>query len=400
MRAPRSRPPALDAAPAAGPRDALGGAERGGAVSAQAEARRKRAATRGDLYLKRPDSEPGNSPVPRYSWLVQHAMIASDAIIYRAIESLKPVDLPGGTRGQGRLLHNASVTRIAQATAAFTHDKRAMPRRTVAHRLAVLHTRHIAVEWTAESGPRPKNSPSGTSRRLVPFAEILATWAEDPAIATIAAAPGKRAFYVRGKAKRFCTPAEVEAWITDHAAMIADPRAHASAVDLGEPAATPAAAGPAALPDLGPLTDALIEVSGRGTDEDAAWIWQEVVRASGRHELPPVDEAARTVRRMGADRRKMGQQALLDHGLIRKKIAGYLNGWRRNRSAELAAQAKAAQWEREQRINGLALMIKELARADLSPPEREGIAGALAHAPPDELDAAQNLLDSIAARSA
>ena len=252
----------------------------------------------------RPASEYSNSPWPKYGWLVQHAMIGSDRIIYQAMESLKPVMLPGQ---QGRLLVNASITRIAKATAAFTHDGRPMPRRTVAHRLQAMRAKRIFVEWNADA--RAKNSPVGLSWRLVPFDSILEDWKNDAQIAT----PKNRAFWFIGKARHIMTPTEAAAWMLKADVAERNPAAHAGAIPLGEAAAdaiTAAAAAGETVPlDFEPLNDALVDVSGRGDAGDAQFIWTEVVRASGRHALPPVDAVAQLVREMGATRRKIGQRA-------------------------------------------------------------------------------------------
>ena len=358
-------------------------------------AREKRTRTRGDAWATRPTSEYSNSPWPKYGWLVQHAMIGSDRIIYQAMESLKPVTLPGQ---QGRLLVNASITRIAKATQAFTHDGRPMPRRTVAHRLQAMRAKRIFVEWNADA--RAKNSPVGLSWRLVPFDSILEDWKNDPEIAT----PKKRAFWFIGKARHIMTPTEATAWMLKADVAERNPAAHASAIALGEVAADAVTAGAetqaAAALDFEPLIDALIDVSGRGDARDAQFIWTEVMRASGRHAVPPVDAVAQLVRDMGANWRKVGQQAPLDHGLIKQKLGGHLEGWRRRQSKERAAQQKAQQWAREDRVNRIAEWILALERADLPDDERVHYAEMLESAEPAEVEAASRVLKQSQSRTA
>jgi hypothetical protein len=356
-------------------------------------AREKRTRTRGDAWATRPASEYSNSPWPKYGWLVQHAMIGSDRIIYQAMESLKPAMLPGQ---QGRLLVNASITRIAKATAAFTHDGRAMPRRTVAHRLAAMRDKRIFVEWNAEA--RAKNSPVGLSWRLVPFDSILEDWKNDPNVAT----PKNRAFWFIGKSRHIMTPTEAAAWMLKADVAERNPAAHVGAIPLGEAAidAAVAGAGETAPLDFEPLIDALIDVSGRGDAGDAQFIWTEVVKASGRHALPPVDAVARLVREMGATRRKIGQQAPLDHGGIKQKIGGYLEGWRRRQTKERAAQQKAEQWAREDRINRIAEWMLALQGAELPDDERAHYAEMLAIAEPAEVEAAARVLKQSQSRTA
>lgn len=168
--------------------------------------------TRGDAWCKRPADAPKNSPLPRFSWLVQHAMIATDAVIYRAMESLKPVLLPGT---QGRLLKNASITKIAQATARYdwAPDARPMPRRTVAHRLLAMERKGILIRWDAEQ--TAKTSPFGASWQLPTYDRVLQAWADNPNVGTV---PPRRAFYTIGKARRLLTPEELAAWNLNHAA--------------------------------------------------------------------------------------------------------------------------------------------------------------------------------------
>ena len=91
-------------------------------------------------------------------------MIMTDAVIYRAMETLKPQPIPGSRQ---RLLRNASITRIAQATAAFDSapDKRPMPRRTVAHRLQAMARKGIIGHY----GSALRNSPFGMSWTFSPL---------------------------------------------------------------------------------------------------------------------------------------------------------------------------------------------------------------------------------------
>ena len=364
-------------------------------TSPSAQAREKRTRSRGDAWATRPAYEHPNSPWPKYGWLVQHAMIASDRIIYRAMESLKPVTLPGQ---QGRLLVNASITRIAKATQAYTHDGMPMPRRTVAHRLAAMRAKRIFVEWSAEA--RAKNSPVGLSWRLVPFDRILEDWKNDAEIAT----PKNRAFWFIGKSRHLMTPDEAAAWMLKADVAERNPAAHASAIPLGEASTDPVTAASAetqiAPLDFEPLIAALVDVSGRGDDGDAQFIWTEVVRASGRHALPPVDAVAQLVRDMGATRRKIGQQAPLDHGGIRQKLGGHLEGWRRRQSKERAAQERAARAARDERVNRIAEWILALRRADLDALERVHYAESLAAADPRELDDANRAIEASQSRTA
>lgn len=197
--------------------------------SPAARAHEQRRKTRGDFYCERPADVADNSPLPRYGWLVQHALIMSYAIVLKAMWSLRPREL----RGTGdALLNNASISRIAKATARFTNPLsdaigEPMPRRTVAHCLTALTARGFVTPWEIESHAR--TSPVGTSWRISRYDAVLQRWADDPDIGTV----GKRCFYVSGKGRRFLTPAELIAWKLDNTR--AEQQGVAAVVELPEP---------------------------------------------------------------------------------------------------------------------------------------------------------------------
>lgn len=203
-------------------------------MSGATQAREKRAKTRGDFYCERPADVPANSAVPHYAWLVQHALIMSCAIVLKAIWSLKPRPLRPNNQGveQGALLKDASITRIAKATARYTNPLsdaygEPMPRRTVGHCIAKLKQKGFIVPWESET--HPLTSPTGTSYRIRTYDEVLQRWADDPRIGTV----GKRAFYVIGKGRRHLSPEELIAWKLDHAR--AEKFGAAAVVELSEP---------------------------------------------------------------------------------------------------------------------------------------------------------------------
>jgi hypothetical protein len=360
-------------------------------MSPAAAARQKRTETRGDAWCTRPAELPNNAHVPKYGWLVQHALYMSTAVVLKTIWSLRPDPMRDKQgRQRGAVLADASITRIARATARFTNPLsdapgEPMPRRTVAHCLEALAQKGFIQRFDTE---RAKTSPAGTSWLIRRFDDILQTWADDPNIGTV----GNRAFYVIGKGRRHMTPGELAAWNITGSTAPANPRAHAAGTELPEPAIEPAAPAPAAL-DFEPLIAALIDVSGRATEKDAAWLWTTVEKWAGNGELPSVDVVAAQVRRMYATRRGHGQQAPMGHGLIEKQIAGYLESWRRYRSKELAGAAVAARFEQENRVRTLAGYMAQLAQADLPPPDEAALmAEVLDAASAEDLEAARKLL--------
>ena len=337
------------------------------APGGEARPRRRKA-----QYCARPAGVPENSPLPRYGWLVQHALILSYAIVLKAIWSLKPTQLQGG---RGHLLANASITRITQATRPFMVSvigfpaAREMPRRTVAHALAALERRHFIERWESAQA---RTSPTGTHWRILPYAEILARWAADPAIATI----GRAAFYVIGKGRRFMSPDEVKAWGINHEIAAKTPAAQAVAVDVPEeaPSAAPDIAPPAPVaappvaaagePELEPIAAAIGDVAGHGDETDARHIWRAVLKASGDDESPPPDEIARMIRKMGQTRKRLGDRRPLEPGLIEKKIGSYLAEWRRKFHQERNRRARSDNEARDGRLNALIWALGELEKPD------------------------------------
>jgi hypothetical protein len=383
-------------------------------VSSPSPSPAKRAKFDPSLYCSRPSDAEANSPLPKFGSWVQQAMIESDGVIYRAMESLKPVFLPGGLErgGQGRLLRNASITKIAAATALFTYGGDAMPRRTVAHRLEAMAARGIIIPWEAET--RAKTSPVGTSWRMPNYDEILGAWAADPAIGTVP----PRAFYVFGKGKRFFSPAEMVSWGLDHAAAARLPNAQASRVSTGiqdEAAAAAPATENAAPPapraeaveipaaeevDLEPLKDALIEVCGAATIDDAKFVWARVVRESGKNPLPPVEDMATDVRVIGRNWKQLGSRKPITHGLVRDKIGGYAAAWQKNRRQRETLERKQAAAAFDDRVNLIADSIRQRERGYDDDEAREFFEGIIRDAAPEQVAAAMRLIAAIKARSA
>jgi hypothetical protein len=154
---------------------------------------------------------PPNAHKPLYSWKVQHAMIVSDQIVIRAIQTLAYVQVPHGRVHQG-----ASINGVAAATAKFTPDGRAMARQTVADSLKRMHERRIAVRFDIDSGAPRSSGRRGDafphSAILLPeYSWTLDQWFRDAEIAT-ATGGGHRAFYTIGKGHRHCTPEEAKLW--------------------------------------------------------------------------------------------------------------------------------------------------------------------------------------------
>lgn len=285
-------------------------------MSGATQAREKRAKTRGDAWEQRPAGEPSNSPVSKYGWLVQHAMIQSDGIVYKALEALRP-------NAQRRLsAEKGSYTRISLATAPFTHDGRPMPRRTVAHRMVAMRRKKIIVEWET----RATTSPIGHSWELRPFTDVLQTWHDDPDVFT----PKNRAFYVRGKDRHLVTPMEAEARHLNTAVAETNPAAHAGAIALDEPAA-PAAKGPPSKPvpppDLEELKIALIRVCGAADAKDAKYVWGVVAEACGTRQPPPVMDIAAMVYAIGDRHEKAGSRRPLDLPILKMRIGGQISAW-------------------------------------------------------------------------
>jgi hypothetical protein len=307
---------------------------------AAAETRKKRTQTRGDAWLQRPADVPRNAPTPKYGWLVQQAMIQSDGIIYRTMESLKPAILANGQR----VLTNASITRIARATAAFTHDGHPMPRRTVAHRLAAMRRRKIITVWEA----RAVTTPIGTSWRLTPFGEVLEAWKQDPEIFT----PKNRAFYVQGKGRRFVSPEQATAWHLNAEIAEKNPAAQATAVFIPE---TPAAAAPKAqLPRLSPqeLIEADIEVVHRAILAEgvpATPAMAAGILAAARAIEPTIgaDSVAELVRQMAIGRyekarAKRDPRPVLTIGWFQTGLAAAVHLWKHNRDEAQRATTRRA----------------------------------------------------------
>jgi hypothetical protein len=359
-------------------------------------------------YCARPADVPENSPLPRYGWLVQHALILSYAIVLKAIWSLKPQQLPGG---RGHLLANASVTRITQATRPFVVNvlgmeaAGAMPRRTVAHAIEALERRHFIERWEST---RARTSPTGTHWRILPYAEILARWAADPAIGTV----GRAAFYVMGKGRRFLGPDEVTAWGLNHEKAAATPAAQAVAVEIPEDvpapassAAPPAIAAPAVSePELESLAAAIGEVAGHGDATDARLVWGGVLQACGDGEPPPVEVVAGMVRDMGIRWRRVGKDRRpLEPGLMRDKIGSFVAEWRRKVHAEASKRAKRESHERDTRISALMWALGELAKPD-EPLDAGGSTHdhwreRLSLADPDELAEAVEAVEAVRRRA-
>jgi hypothetical protein len=307
-------------------------------MSSAAQAREKRRQTRGDAYLTRPADAPANAPLPRYGWLVQHALYASLAVVLKAMFSLKPAEL--ATKSQGWLLTHAGITRIAQATAKFTHDGLAMPRRTVGHCLDALEEKQFIARW---EDSRPRTSPFGTSWRLRRFDEILQRWADDPNIGTV----GKRAFYVAGKARRHFTQSELVSWNLNHAAAAQNPAAHAAAIDIDEPQAATAA------PKLTrqELLEADVEVVHRAIlaeQVDATPAHAATLLAQARAIEPtiPADSVGQLVRKMAVDRyekarAKRDPRPVLTLGWFTTGMEAAVHQWKFNRDAAAAATRRA-----------------------------------------------------------
>jgi len=356
------------------------------------------------LYCKRPAEVEPNSPLPKFGSWVQHAMIMSDGVIYQAMESLKPVFLPGGLErgGQGRLLRDASITKIAAATAPFTYDGQPMPRRTVAHRLEAMTLKGIIIPWEES---RAKTSPVGTSWRLPNYDEILGSWAANPKIGTVP----PRAFYVFGKGKRLFSPEEMVSWGLDHAAAARLPNAQATRVRTGiqDEVTGPAAASAPPAPevsaelDLEPLKDALIDACNGASIKDAEFVWREVVKTTGKKPAPPVEDVAEMAREIGRDWRKTaGSRKPLNVGLLEKRIGGKVERWLKARAQTERQLKDQKTWAREARINEIADAIRQVERPDTPEDDRGAYRAWIAANEPDEVEAARRVLADIKARSA
>jgi hypothetical protein len=364
-------------------------------MSGAAQAREKRTKTRGDFYCERPADEPANSPLPKYGWIVQHAMIPSDGVIYQAMKALKPAELP---EDRGWLLRNAGITAIARATAPFTHDGRPMPRRTVAHRLQAMTRKRILIRWEADS--RARNHSAGTSWRIPRYDEVLDRWAADPEIATVGP---KRAFYVQGKGRDLMAPARAIAWHIDHVKAEANPAAHASPIAIAEVTQREAPPKPETPPlDLAPLFAALLETCGAADDRDAAFVWSRVVHVSGKREhCPTPEDAGEMVRSIYREFRKMGgSHSPFKPGLVEKRIGARVEAWHRNRVKDASAKATQERWARDNRIDNIAEWIRILARDDVPPDDRARYAELLSTADPAERNAAEEALEQSRARTA
>jgi len=310
-------------------------------VGAQAKAT---AATRKthESYCRRPDAVAKNSPLPRYGWLVQHALYMSCAVVLKAMWSLKPTDLPNN---RGVLLKSGSVTVIAERTGRFTPGSESgvgvpMPRRTVAHCLVTLQARGFICPWESRS----KNSPFGASWRLPRYDEILQRWAEDTNIGTV----GKRAFYAYGKSHRFLTPAEIVEWKLDNAAAERLPAAQASSVDIEEPLSAAEAKGATAGEEIDAVHAAVLGIIERGdgqhpiqgidaTPEQAMRIL-EIARAA----VPaiPASAIAELVRQIRIDKTVQDSHsrkpAFTNVGWILKGMAAAAHSWRHQHSERAA----------------------------------------------------------------
>lgn len=306
--------------------------------SSAQQVREKRTKTRGDFYCTRPTEAPSNSPVPHYGWLAQHALIMSYAIVLKAMWSLKPRQLPPAQgRDVGAVLNNASITRIAKATARFTNPLsdapgEPMPRRTVGHCLTALQRKGFIEPWERHA----VTSPLGTSWRIRRYDEVLQRWADDQQIGTI----GKRAFYVIGKGRRHLTPAEIEAWRLNHAVAEANPKAQATAAIADEPAPaarTTPAPQPKTDAELDELKVALIHVCGAADSKDARYIWGTVAEACGTRQTPPVMDVAAMVYAIQERQHKTGNKSPINVELVRMRISGRVEAW--HLYAQMDAQA-------------------------------------------------------------
>lgn len=352
---------------------------------------RNRKPNRGELWFTRPADALPNAPILWFGYKVQHAMIASDSIIHRAMRSLNCTELQNGDR-----VVPASTTAIAKATAKFTHDGMPMPRRTVAHRLRAMAKKGIIQRFDVTA---PTTRPTGTVWRVLHFDNVLENWKNDPEIFT----PAKRQFFHSGKNREICGPARAAKWKLNGAIAEANPAAtRPTAYTIEQPATAarePELPAPAEL-DFGPLTDALIDVCGAAAVDDARFVWKAVLHATGKHQPPTVAEVCAMVHNIGRERRKIGGGQPTTPGFIEKKIAGRVEAWKRHRSKDAAERAKAERWQRDERVNTYAGYIRDLQRDDIPPDEREQKAELLSLADPTEVEAANRALEQTRSRTA
>lgn len=311
-----------------------------GAARAQARATEATQRTH-ERYAKRPAGVRVNSPVPRFGWIAQHALIQSYAVVLQSIFSFRPREL--GKRGF--LLRDASTTKITSATAKFTPNGLPMPRRTVGHALEALRKRGFIERWEERGEKRAPTCPFGTHYRMPLYDEILQRWADDPEIGTVP----RRAFFVIGKGRRFLTPSELREWEIDPGAAARNPAAHASAIDAEEAAGMPAEelTPPATMPGLPEPLHPDVEIVHRAlmferVDATPEQVAQMILLArEGAPEIQ-VDSVAALVRKIASDKHKQDharnrsnlyQPTFLNAGWFLKGFLAAAHGWRIARKA-------------------------------------------------------------------
>ena len=204
-----------------------------------------------------------NHPVPHRASDLRQCVPLRASIVYASVLSLGLHPLPPDKDGRdrGSMVHNASIARVARATAKRMNPLSseigyAMPLRTVAHCLDFLVARGLLERSETHS----KNSPVGTSYRVVPWAEVQQKWRDNPEIGNVGTNRNTR--FVWGKGLAFLTPRDIEEWMVDVVIAEKDPRAQASAIALSEPPAAERVkppAPPAAKPRRLTVEESLIE---------------------------------------------------------------------------------------------------------------------------------------------
>lgn len=344
---------------------------------------RRRAAREGKYYT-RPADVPKNAHAPKRGRLVQHAMTENDGIVYRSVRSLNEEELSGG---RGWIVRDASITRITQATAKFTHLNRPMPRRTVANRLAAMQKKWIIQRYDVGAH---RNNPFGTTYFIPPFKMTLDVWKRDPEVETV----DNNGFYVIGRGRHLVSPAVARAWNIIAAAAAVAPAAQVTPADVQElpaaraaraPVAPPAAPMPITAADLEPLQAALSACCGGATPADTQFYLGEVQKHIGAGVMPPIPALMEMLEEIARNWRRLSPKKPMTHALAATKTASKADAWHRRQKAITEAQAAQRQQGSENSAAAIREALAELARDDLPDEERARIRDYLAVVAPDAL---------------
>lgn len=339
---------------------------------------------------------PGNHAVPRVAWHAQHAHTATEALVYDFLEKR------GQVIGGGRRKRTISRAQLARELK--------MPESTVRNCLVSLIRKHSIAQWDEAAGRfarRTRGDFGGVTTWIVrSWAEALAMRRADPAVGTV-----NGNCYVIGKGRRFLSPFEISAWKVD--AVVAERFSQtekAPAAEIAANAGPPP--GPAApptqmsgsspppgtekrtgKPDFEPLKLAIIAACGEGSDKDVRKVWRHICReAGGRPPAPDVAAACEMVADVHATWRHLFGGKTLTPGLLATKVESRVRPWQQTQASRKHQEAKAAAFERERRINHLALYLNDLAVRDLPAADRALMEEVIASADPDELELARSLV--------